>query len=86
MVRPRDSLTKSIDLGQDGIGCCCPDEWPRVAMVLMDVLLNARDEFFDTAEGPASDRLLGDEVEPDLHLVKPGGVRRCMVDMPPGVS
>ena len=32
------------------------------------------DQFFDAAEGAATDGLLRDDVEPDFHLVEPGGV------------
>jgi hypothetical protein len=56
-----------------------------VPIVLIDVSLNAEGKFFDTAEGSAPDRLLGDEIEPDLDLIEPGGVSRRMTDMPPGV-
>ena len=37
------------------------------------------DQFFKAAEGPATDGLLRDDVEPDFHLVEPGRVGRCEV-------
>jgi len=36
--------------------------------------VDPEDEFFHTAERSAPDGLLRDPVEPDLHLVEPGGI------------
>jgi hypothetical protein len=42
------------------------------------------DQFFDAAEGAATDGLLRDDVEPDFHLVEPGRVGWCEVQVVTG--
>ncbi len=42
------------------------------------------DQFLDVAEGAATDGLLGDDVEPDFHLVEPGRVGWCEVHVVAG--
>ena len=39
------------------------------------------DEFADGGEGATTDRFLGDDVEPYLDLIEPGGVGRGEVDV-----
>ena len=41
---------------------------------MLDVAIDFRDQFLDAAKGSSANRLLGDAIEPDLHLIEPGGV------------
>ncbi len=68
-------MTKSFDLFQDRLCRCGPDEGPAAGVVLLDELLDPGNEFLDTFERSPADGALGNEVEPDLDLVEPGG--RC---------
>ena len=40
----------------------------------LNVLIDFLDQFLDAAKGPATSGLLGNPVEPDLHLIKPRGI------------
>lgn len=44
-------------------------------------MINLGDQLLDTAEGPATNSLLRDPTEPELHLIEPGGVRWRVVDV-----
>ena len=54
---------------EDGIGGSNPDKGMTVCVVVGDEVSNAVNEIFDAPEGAAADRLLGDQIKPDLHLV-----------------
>ena len=45
--------------------------------------LNGLKLYLDAREAATPDRSLGDDAKPALHLVKPGGVGRRVVDMEP---
>ena len=47
----------------------------------MNEEIDFRGQVPDAPKGAPPDRLLGDDVEPNLDLVQPGGVGRCQVDM-----
>ena len=68
MCRPGNICTKSFNLGQDGLGGYGPDEGTSVSIVMFDEVVNLSHQLFDTGQGPATDRLLGDEAEPTLDL------------------
>jgi len=74
-----DSFTKSLDFVQDRIGCSGPHEGLAAAVVVMHEVIDLRHEVTYAAERAAPDGLLGDDVEPDLHLVEPGGIGRGVV-------
>ena len=44
-------------------------------------MLDFDDQVLDAAKTPPSDRLLGDNVEPDFHLVEPGGIAGSVMNM-----
>ncbi len=46
-------------------------------------MLDFGDQLFDAREAAGPDRPLGDDPKPALHLVKPGGIGRRVVDMEP---
>ena len=54
----------------------------RMRVVGANVLLDLFDQIFNTFECPSADRFLGDLVEPNLHLIEPGGVGRDVMHMP----
>ncbi len=51
----------------------------RFSVVTADEVFDFGDQFFNAAEGSATDGLLGDDVKPDFHLVEPGRVGRSEV-------
>ena len=44
-------------------------------------MINLPDQFFHTSEGPSADGLLGDDIEPNLHLVQPRRIGRRKMDI-----
>src|SRR3972149_7389070 len=50
-------------------------------VVVVNEVVDSRHEVADAAERAAADGPLGDDVEPDLHLVEPGGIGRGVVHM-----
>lgn len=48
---------------------------------MLNEVIDFRVQVLDAPEGASSNRLLSDQVEPDLHLVKPGGVGRRQMDV-----
>src|SRR5690242_13823032 len=44
-------------------------------------LIDFRDQFLHALERPPSDDLLGDAIEPDFHLIQPGGIGRGEMNM-----
>ena len=71
-----------MDLLKDGVGGGRPHEGPGAGVVV--VLREAEDllpELLDRREGAAADGLAGDDAEPDLDLVEPGGVGGGEVDV-----
>jgi len=45
----------------------------------LNVLIDFLDQFLDAAECPATNGLLRNPVEPDLHLIEPRGIGRSEV-------
>ena len=58
-----------------------PGEGTAVAVVVLDELVDACDQFAHAAEAAAPDGLLGDQSEPALHLIEPRGIGRGVVDV-----
>ena len=52
-----------------------------MSIVALNKLIDLGNEIRDTTEAAAPDRSLGNDVEPDLHLVEPWGIGRCVVDV-----
>jgi hypothetical protein len=59
----------------------CPDEGLGCLVVSFDEGVDVSDEFFDASEGRSVERLFGQDLEPDLDLIEPGGVGRRVVEM-----
>ena len=76
-----DKLTKSFDLFKDRISGCRPDERSGVLVVVLDELFDFADQISDASECSPANRFLGDEVKPDLDLIKPGCVRWGIVNV-----
>ncbi len=68
------SPTTVTGASRDRIGCGSPDEWLRMAVRILDVVIDFLDQFFHTAKRSPAKSSLGNAVEPDLHLIEPGGV------------
>jgi len=49
--------------------------------VLRDDEVDLADEIFGAVKGSPADGPLGDDVEPDLDLIEPGSISRCVVHM-----
>ena len=81
-----NTLTKSFDLFQNRIGCCSPNKRSSVQIVLLNKLIDFRDQFFDTLKSSSTNGPLGDEVEPDFHLIKPRSIRRRIMNLVTGMS
>jgi len=86
VLRLGNRLTKSFDLFQNRISCCGPNERPSVQIVVLNKLIDFRNQFFDTFESPSTNCPLGDEVEPDFHLIKPGSISRRIMNFVTGMS
>ena len=86
MLRLGNILTYFFDLGQDGIGCGGPDEGLGLSVVMTGEVIDFRGQVHDAPERASSDRLLGDDVEPDLHLVQPGSISRGQMDVEVGMA
>src|SRR3990172_10832317 len=78
---PGNTLTKSLELGEDGIRGGGPGERLGLDIVVMDETLNVGNQLVNAAEGSAADRLLGNDVEPDFHLIEPGRIGRGEVQV-----
>ena len=78
---PSDSLTKSSDLFEDRVGRGGPGEWVTAVVVVVDEVLDLADELANALERAPTNGALGDDVEPDLHLVEPRGVGRGVMHM-----
>src|SRR5215469_2307362 len=78
---PVNTFTKSLNLGEDGIRRGSPNEWLRVAVRVLHVVVDFGNQFLHAAERSPANGSLRDAVEPDLHLVEPGGISRSEVDM-----
>ena len=76
VLRPVNNFAEPLDLLEDRLCGCGPEEGPGVSVVVLYEMLDAADEFAHALEGTAADGLLGDEPEPALDLVQPGGVGR----------
>jgi hypothetical protein len=48
---------------------------------ILDVMIDFRDQFLHTAERSPANGLLRDAIEPDLHLIEPGGIGWSEVHM-----
>jgi hypothetical protein len=79
--RPSNSSTKSLDLGQDGIRRRGPGEGRRGDVIFFDKAFDPAHELLHTAKRAAADRALRDDIEPDLHLVEPGGIGGGVVNV-----
>ena len=51
---------------------------------MLDEVVDSGDEVFDAPEATSANRLLGDEPEPTLDLIEPGGVGGSVVDVEAG--
>ena len=84
VLRRIDSLTKSLDFREDGIGRRRPDERPGVGVPLGGVSFDSLDELRYLTERVPANRLPGDDAEPDLHLVEPRSIRGGVVHVKSG--
>src|SRR5512141_1226209 len=62
-----------------------PDEWCGVVVPPVDVMTNVLDQGADRVEGAPANRLAGQDAEPSLDHVQPGGAGRGEVEMNPGM-
>jgi hypothetical protein len=51
---------------------------------MLDEVVDSGDQVSDASEATSTDRLLGDESEPTLHLIEPGRVGGSVVDLEAG--
>ena len=68
---PRNTCTKSGELLEDGIGGSGPDKGTGVAVVVLNEIVDASDQFADAPETSPADGLLSDQAEPAFDLVEP---------------
>jgi hypothetical protein len=45
-----------------------------MAVRILDVVIDFLDQFLDAAKGSPAKSSLRDAIEPDLHLIQPGGI------------
>jgi len=53
-----------------------------MSVVPVDIFLDLSNQLFDAPEGPTSNGLLGNDIEPDLDLIQPRDVGWGVVDVP----
>ncbi len=80
----RNSFTKSLDFGEDGIRRSRPDERVCVGVPFGRVAFDSLDELRHLAERIAPNRLAGEDIEPDLHLIEPRSIRGSVVKVKSG--
>ena len=80
---PSNTFTKSFDFSQDWICSCSPHKWPWMFVIVINKAFYLFYEIFDTAEGSPSNSFLGDDIEPNLHLIEPWSIGRGIMDMIP---
>ena len=78
MSRPVNTFT-SRSTSEDRIGRGGPDEWLRVGVGALNVLIDVLNQLLDAAKRSATNGLLRDPMEPNLHLVQPRGIGRSEV-------
>ena len=81
VFRLANILTKSFDLFQYRISGGCPDERPGVGIGVLDEMVDLPDQVFHASECAPADGLLGDDIEPYLHLVQPGSIGRRKMNL-----
>ena len=79
--RPGNIFTEPFDFPEDRIGCSGPDKRFCLRVVGTNEAVDFGHEVPDAAETASADGLLGDQVEPDLHMIEPGRVGRRIVDV-----
>ena len=52
-----------------------------MAIGILNIAIDFLDQFFHAAKRPTTNSLLGNAVEPDLHLIEPRGIGRSEVHM-----
>ena len=50
---------------------------------MLDVVIDFLDQVFHTAKGSPAKSSLRDAIEPNFHLIEPGGIGRSEVDVEP---
>ena len=55
----------------------------RIAVGILDVVIDFLDQVFHTAKRSPAKSSLRDAIEPDFHLIEPGGIGRSVVDVEP---
>ena len=68
---PGNSYTQPFKFCQYRVSGGGPAERATVAVVVLDELIDATDQIFNTAEGPATNGSLGDQGKPSFDLIKP---------------
>jgi len=66
------TLKGAFDILQDIRGFCGPDEGFRLVVMLVDVGVDRRDQFFDIAKHAAPESMFGQIAEEALQHVQPG--------------
>ncbi len=86
MSRPGNIDTGPFDFPEDRISGCGPDKGFRFRVVSTHEAVDFGHPVPGAPETASSEGLLGDQVEPNLDLIEPGGVGRRIVDviMEPG--
>ena len=84
MCRPTKNFGKSREFLEDGIGGWSPHERDRVLVVSLDEAIDAGGQFFNALERATLDGPLANNAKPALHLVEPGRIGWCEMDMKRG--
>jgi hypothetical protein len=78
---PGNTFTSSFDFREDRIRGGRPEERLRLAVGILDVVIDFLDQVFHAAKGSPANGLLRNAVAPDFHLIEPGGIGRSEVHM-----
>jgi hypothetical protein len=79
--RPRNDITNWRQLSEEIVGGGGPGEGPRADVVGGHKGGDPSDQLLGAGEGATADRAAGQDREPALDLVQPGGVGRRVVDL-----
>ena len=66
-----NAITQTPSFLQDFLRCCCPRKWFRVAIILLDELLDLGHQVFHAGKAAAPNGPFGYESEPSFNLIEP---------------
>ena len=57
-----------------------------MCVVMLNELVDLENQIFNTFKCSSTCCTLGNEIEPPLNLIQPGSIRRCVMNLKPGMN